>query len=96
MTTASITARSADGLRAEMTAQLQERRCISRPEVAAAFATVPTERFCPEADVTAVYSYLDVVRTKFGEDGRRTTWRTSRHPAPVQDRHPLHHVRPRR
>ncbi|MBB3724592.1 methyltransferase, FxLD system [Nonomuraea dietziae] len=64
---------SSDHLRADMIAALIEQGSISSPEVEAAFAAVPREKFAPEAALPAVYSARDVVVTKRDASGRATS-----------------------
>ncbi|ROO85498.1 protein-L-isoaspartate(D-aspartate) O-methyltransferase [Actinocorallia herbida] len=73
MTTDGVRAESPESLRAAMVGRLREQGHIRRDEVAAAFAAVPRERFCPEASVAAAYSARDTVRTKADESGRRAS-----------------------
>jgi protein-L-isoaspartate(D-aspartate) O-methyltransferase len=55
-----------------MVATLKERGAIRSPEVEAAFAAVPRERFAPEAPLDAAYAQ-EVVVTKRRPDGRATS-----------------------
>ncbi|WP_219509192.1 methyltransferase, FxLD system [Nonomuraea ceibae] len=64
---------SADRLRADMVAELKQGAWIRSPEVEAAFATVPRERFAPEAPLGVIYSAHDVVVTKRDHNGRATS-----------------------
>jgi protein-L-isoaspartate(D-aspartate) O-methyltransferase len=66
---------SADRLRADLVTALTERGSIRSPEVAAAFAKVPRERFAPEAPLVPAYSAWDVVVTKRDPDGKATSSR---------------------
>ncbi|WP_346143562.1 methyltransferase, FxLD system [Nonomuraea recticatena] len=73
MTTDTLPSESPERLRADMVATLTEQGYIRSPEVAAAFAKVPRERFAPEAALTAAYSSRDVVVTKRNATGRATS-----------------------
>ncbi|MFI6177962.1 methyltransferase, FxLD system [Nonomuraea sp. NPDC051191] len=64
---------SPDRLRAELVAELRRGGWVRSPEVEAAFAKVPRERFAPEVSPSAAYSAHDVVVTKRGPDGRATS-----------------------
>ncbi|MFD8563122.1 methyltransferase, FxLD system [Streptosporangium canum] len=73
MTTDTLPSATPDLLRAVMVATLKERGSIRSPQVEAAFAAVPRERFAPEAPLEAAYSAQDVVVTKRGPNGRATS-----------------------
>ncbi|MEV0827983.1 methyltransferase, FxLD system [Nonomuraea rubra] len=60
-------------LRAEMVTELRARGALRSPEVAAAFAAVPREKFAPEASASAAYSANDTVVTKRNADGKATS-----------------------
>ncbi|MEV3984312.1 methyltransferase, FxLD system [Nonomuraea sp. NPDC049758] len=64
---------SPERLRADLVAELRRAGWIRSPEVEAAFAKVPRERFAPEASPEAAYAADDVVVTKRGPDGRATS-----------------------
>ncbi|MFC5828771.1 methyltransferase, FxLD system [Nonomuraea insulae] len=71
MSNDNLSSESADRLRADMVTQLKKRGSIRSPEVAAAFATVPREKFAPEApSLSAAYSATDVVITKRNAAGK--------------------------
>ncbi|MER5627883.1 hypothetical protein ABT061_43355 [Streptosporangium sp. NPDC002544] len=73
MSTDTLPSATPDLLRADMVATLKERGSIRSPQVEAAFAAVPRERFAPEASLEAAYSAQDVVVTKRGPNGRATS-----------------------
>ncbi|MEU0571533.1 methyltransferase, FxLD system [Nonomuraea sp. NPDC005983] len=73
MTTDTRPLESPERLRADMVATLIERGSIQSPEVEAAFAAVPRERFAPEAAPSAAYSAMDVVITKRNAEGKATS-----------------------
>ncbi|MEV4378501.1 methyltransferase, FxLD system [Streptosporangium sp. NPDC049644] len=73
MTADTLPSATPDLLRADMVATLKERGSIRSPQVEAAFAAVPRERFAPEAPLEAAYSAQDVVVTKRGPNGRATS-----------------------
>ncbi|MEV0150016.1 MULTISPECIES: methyltransferase, FxLD system [unclassified Nonomuraea] len=73
MTIDTLSSESPERLRADMVAVLMERGSIRSPEVEAAFAKVPRDRFAPEASLTAAYSPSDVVVTKRDATGRATS-----------------------
>ncbi|SEG63693.1 protein-L-isoaspartate(D-aspartate) O-methyltransferase [Nonomuraea solani] len=52
-----------------MVDRLRETGSIRSPEVAEAFAKVPREKFVPEAELAAAYSYRDHIVTKRSPDG---------------------------
>ncbi|MEV4575046.1 methyltransferase, FxLD system [Nonomuraea jabiensis] len=66
--------KSPDLARADMVAELKDRGAIRSPEVAAAFAKVPREKFAPEApSLAAAYSAMDTVVTKRDAGGKATS-----------------------
>ncbi|WP_084259686.1 methyltransferase, FxLD system [Microtetraspora malaysiensis] len=73
MTADTLPSESPERLRAAMVTTLTEQGYIRSPEVQAAFAAVPRERFAPEASLTAAYSPQDVVITKRDTTGRATS-----------------------
>ncbi|MET9241305.1 class I SAM-dependent methyltransferase [Nonomuraea sp. NPDC003709] len=65
---------SPDLARADIVAQLKGRGSIHSPEVAAAFAKVPREKFAPEApSIAAAYSAMDAVVTNRDASGKATS-----------------------
>ncbi|MEV4581493.1 methyltransferase, FxLD system [Nonomuraea jabiensis] len=64
---------SPDRLRDAMVAELRERGAIRSSEIAAAFGTVPREKFAPEVPVSAVYSTRDTVVTRRNAAGKATS-----------------------
>ncbi|SEH02379.1 protein-L-isoaspartate(D-aspartate) O-methyltransferase [Nonomuraea solani] len=56
-----------------MVAELRACGVLRSPEVAAAFAAVPREKFAPEAVVSAAYSIRDTVVTKRNAEGKATS-----------------------
>ncbi|MER5322530.1 methyltransferase, FxLD system [Streptosporangium roseum] len=73
MTADTLSPESPERLRADMVATLTEQGSIRSPEVEAAFAKVPRDRFAPEAALTDAYSPTDVVITKRDAAGRATS-----------------------
>ncbi|OUC94870.1 methyltransferase, FxLD system [Streptosporangium minutum] len=73
MTADTLSPESAERLRADMVATLIEQGSIRSPEVEAAFAKVPRDRFAPEAPLTDAYAPQDVVITRRDAGGRATS-----------------------
>lgn len=73
MTADILSSESADRLRADLVAALRERGSIRSPAVAAAFASVPRERFVPEASLPVAYGVNDAIVTKHGAGGEATS-----------------------
>lgn len=65
-----VSSESPDLLRADMVAKLRQSGSLRSSVVAEAFATVPREKFAPEAPLAAAYSARDVVITKRDAAGR--------------------------
>jgi protein-L-isoaspartate(D-aspartate) O-methyltransferase len=72
-TATDITSRSPQDLRDRMVKTLTEGGSIRTPEIARALATVPREKFAPEATLEQAYAPYDTVTTKRGPDGRSTS-----------------------
>ncbi|MFB9833621.1 methyltransferase, FxLD system [Actinoallomurus acaciae] len=73
MSAGTVSSESPDLLRADLVAALRRSGSLRSSAVAEAFATVPRERFVPEAPLAAAYSARDVVITKRDTAGRATS-----------------------